>query len=64
MVRRSCRRQAAFVELAVEQAFMAISCDQALDAGRRGVDQRAAGAFHGVGQHQHGRLLVCGLGPG
>ena len=29
---------------------------------RRGIDQRAAGAFHGVGQHEHGGLLGLRLG--
>ena len=30
----------------------------------RGIDQRAAGALHGVGQHEHGRLLGLRLRAG
>ena len=57
-------RQAAFVELAAVQAVLGHFADQAFDARGRGIDQRAAGAFHGVGQHQHGRLLGLRLGAG
>ena len=58
------QRQAALVELAVEQPLHGDLVDQALDARGRRLDQRAAGALHGVGQHQHGGLLGLRLGAG
>jgi hypothetical protein len=56
-------RQAAFVELPIEEPLTADIFDQAFDSGGRWFDEHAAGAFHGVGDHQNAGLLGLGLWP-
>ena len=57
------QRQAAFVELAVEEPLHRQVVHQAFNAGRRRVGQSAAGAFDDVGQHEDGSLFRLRLGP-
>ena len=63
-MRSSRERQAAFVELAIEQPLHGQVVDQAFDARRRRIDEGAAGAFDHVGQHQHAGFLGLRLGAG
>ena len=50
------QRQAAFLELAVEQAFHQQVVNQLLQAARRWIGERSARALDGIGQHQDAEL--------
>jgi len=55
-------RESAVVELSAAEALFGDVADEAFDARGRGIDQRATGAFNGVGQHKHGGFLGLRLG--
>lgn len=58
------QRQAALVELAGLQPPLGQIADEALNTAWRRIDKRPARAFHGIGEHQHRRLLGLRLGAG